>query len=337
MAWTHTQVCDLYLITELKNVLVLTKKLMKTIGNYNAKGQRHGLGVQTWHDGQLYAGNFENGLPSGGGRESYPNKTWYIGEFKDGLRHGWGKYQAENGIIYLGQWQKGMRHGFGVEHETKQNVVLWMAYVTYQNNEMQALTSVNPSKVKKWLDMAETAVRLALRTASTATPGQKVDYPDENPEGAVYYVGGILSGVRAGVGLLAHKNGTQYIGEWASDKKNGLGVETYTDESTYKGEFRNGQRHGLGEYYDAKTERMYRGSWNQGARHGKGWERAVLTMISGRIFKLFLIEYENDVEIGRRFITKTSRLEFLEDVLDRVKRAEEIEEFTAELYEDMLD
>ena len=59
--------------------------------------------------------------------------------------------------------------------------------------------------------------------------------------------------------------------------------------------------------------------------------------ISGKVFKEFLIEYENDVEIGRRFITQYTKLEFLDDVLKMVARAEEIVEITVEIYEEMLD
>ena len=113
-------------------------------GDYNAVGQRHGLGAQTWHDGREFAGQFAKDLPNGGGREAYPDRSYYIGDFKDGQRHGWGKYHATNGIIYLGQWQDGLRHGFGIEREEKKGLVLWMAYVKYVQNSMQLLESVNP-------------------------------------------------------------------------------------------------------------------------------------------------------------------------------------------------
>ena len=113
-------------------------------GEHNEAGERHGLGIQTWHDGQEYAGQFLNDLPHGGGRESYPDGSFYIGNFKHGRRHGWGKYHARNGIIYLGQWQDGLRHGFAIEREEANGIVLWMAYTQYEKNSMQLLESVNP-------------------------------------------------------------------------------------------------------------------------------------------------------------------------------------------------
>ena len=113
-------------------------------GHYNEQGQKHGLGVQTWHDGQEFAGTCFNDVPHGGGREAYPNRSWYIGSFKNGLRHGWGKYQAVNGIIYLGQFQNGVRHGYGIEREESKEIMLWMAFVQYENNQMVLLESVSP-------------------------------------------------------------------------------------------------------------------------------------------------------------------------------------------------
>ena len=115
-------------------------------GNFNELGQRHGLGIQTWHDGQEFAGMFASDVPHGSGREAYPNRTHYIGNFKEGRRHGWGQYHAANGIIYLGQWQDGLRHGFALEREERGGLLLWIAFVKYEKNSMILLDSVNPSK-----------------------------------------------------------------------------------------------------------------------------------------------------------------------------------------------
>jgi hypothetical protein len=41
--------------------------------------------------------------------------------------------------------------------------------------------------------------------------------------------------------------------------------------------------------------------------------------------------------LGRRFITKLSRLDFLNEVSKNVKRAEEVEELAVEIFEELLD
>ena len=309
-------------------------------GTFNEVGQKHGLGIQTWHDGLEYAGEFVCGLAHGAGRESYPDRSAYIGNFEQGRRHGWGKYLSNNGITYIGQFKEGSRHGHGVEHEQRisDGTMLWMAFVKYDQDHLILMESLNPVKAKAWLDNAETSIRTAARRATAASPCSKIEYEDNNKEDALFYVGGVLDNQRTGVGVLTHKNGTQYIGEWLADKKHGLGVENYGDEvSYYKGQFNYGVRHGWGEYFDGKSERLYRGHWVNGQRHGRGWERAVLNMISGKIFKEFLIEYDLDKEVGRRFITAASKLEFLTEVSAMVKRADDMKDLTISMYEDMLD
>jgi hypothetical protein len=258
-------------------------------GQFNEKGQKHGLGIQTWHDGQEYAGEFRNDIPHGGGRESYPDGTWYIGTYQGGRRSGWGRYQAKNGITYIGQWHDGMRHGFGLEYEMKKNdpsIMLWVAFVRFEHNHLVLLDSVNALKARKWLDTAETSVRSATRKASESSPGARIEYEASNKEQALLYVGGCLDSERAGIGVLTHRNGTRYVGEWFFDKKHGLGVENYPDNSYYKGQFNYGTRHGLGEYFDAKSERTYRGHWLHGKRHGRGWERAVMNLVGYPILSL---------------------------------------------------
>jgi hypothetical protein len=140
--------------------------------------------------------------------------------------------------------------------------------------------SICAVKARKWLDEAETSIRVAARTASESAPPTRIEYPNKNAENALVYIGGILDQQRAGVGVLTHTNGCRYIGEFMSDKKHGMGVEEYADASYYKGQFNFGNRHGWGEYFDAKSQRMYRGGWVNGFRHGHGWERAVLNMVS---------------------------------------------------------
>jgi hypothetical protein len=135
-------------------------------------------------------------------------------------------------------------------------------------------------KARRWLDEAESSVRLSSREASEASPPARIEYPHKNDENALVYIGGTLDGKRAGLGVLTHNNGARYIGEFQQDKKSGLGIETYQDGSVYKGAFDNNRRHGWGEYTDAKSGRTYRGNWVNGQRHGHGWERAVLKMVT---------------------------------------------------------
>lgn len=101
-----------------------------------------GIATYEYSDGRVYSGEFENGLPHGKGKMTFPNEDtydgeWingkmnghgvyrrfnhekdryvelYIGGFVNGVMQGNGRIQFENRMEYDGQWQNGMRTGIG--------------------------------------------------------------------------------------------------------------------------------------------------------------------------------------------------------------------------------
>lgn len=51
---------------------------------------------------------------TGWARYLYPNGDLYLGQFHQGLRHGKGAYISSAGVKYAGQWSSDQRHGEGV-------------------------------------------------------------------------------------------------------------------------------------------------------------------------------------------------------------------------------
>lgn len=47
------------------------------------------------------------------GRKRYPAGDLYVGEFVDGLREGRGTLEYTNGNRYIGEWKANVYHGFG--------------------------------------------------------------------------------------------------------------------------------------------------------------------------------------------------------------------------------
>lgn len=109
-------------------------------GDYNAAGERHGVGVwvgwdlngqlaryegtfvndrkeglgkYTMGEGDVYEGEFRGDKFAGKGSMVYFEGNTYVGEFQDGERHGEGKCTFRNGDIYSGQWKHGVMHGYG--------------------------------------------------------------------------------------------------------------------------------------------------------------------------------------------------------------------------------
>ncbi|CAL1131851.1 unnamed protein product [Cladocopium goreaui] len=82
-------------------------------GQWKADAQ-DGQGRQTWSDGRVYEGQFQNGRFSGTGKMVWHTQKGmlvYEGQYKDDLKHGQGKFVWPDGRTYDGEWSQGKRHG----------------------------------------------------------------------------------------------------------------------------------------------------------------------------------------------------------------------------------
>ena len=73
-----------------------------------------GIGIKKNNRGDIYKGNFENGLFNGYGKLIEKNGTIYQGFWKEGKYNGFGKIKFNNGAYYLGYFENGKRKGFGI-------------------------------------------------------------------------------------------------------------------------------------------------------------------------------------------------------------------------------
>jgi hypothetical protein len=71
-----------------------------TVGN----SQRHGFGVLSWTDGELYAGQHVQNSATGG------------------RKHGFGVYMMANGAVYEGEFRADRRAGYGVMWDPQGNL-----------------------------------------------------------------------------------------------------------------------------------------------------------------------------------------------------------------------
>jgi hypothetical protein len=78
-----------------------------------ADGLRHGKGKITFVNKSSYDGNWSNGQINGRGVYTYFNGNVYNGLFENGLPMGYGKMTYLNGDVYEGDWKKGQRYGAG--------------------------------------------------------------------------------------------------------------------------------------------------------------------------------------------------------------------------------
>ena len=64
--------------------------------------------------GDVYRGEFRNGLKHGEGMEKFGNGDSYTGLYVNGLPDGYGEYFWEDGSHYKGDFKQGLRNGFGI-------------------------------------------------------------------------------------------------------------------------------------------------------------------------------------------------------------------------------
>lgn len=102
--------------------------------------QRHGHGVQTWQDGRIYDGQFQDGKFVGRGKMEWHTPTGlmvYEGDYVDDLKHGHGLYKWPDKRIYDGQWCHGKRTG----------------EASYTNSMGEMRRAIwQDDKVERWLD-----------------------------------------------------------------------------------------------------------------------------------------------------------------------------------------
>lgn len=82
-------------------------------GQIGLDGRPYGEGAQTYVDGALYTGQWQEGAAHGEGQLLLLTGKEYCGSWKAGLKHGAGRETYDGGIEYRGQFAKGHRHGHG--------------------------------------------------------------------------------------------------------------------------------------------------------------------------------------------------------------------------------
>jgi hypothetical protein len=73
-----------------------------------------GRGIEKYPDGDVYEGDFENGLPHRGTMK-FPDGNVYEGDFDYGDVHGRGTKKYTDGRVYEGDYENGTPHGRGIE------------------------------------------------------------------------------------------------------------------------------------------------------------------------------------------------------------------------------
>jgi radial spoke head protein 1 len=76
-------------------------------------GLRDGFGKYSYGNGDKYEGEYRENEKHGIGKMTYNEKGTYHGYFESGARHGEGVFMYPNSDVYSGWWRNGTKHGKG--------------------------------------------------------------------------------------------------------------------------------------------------------------------------------------------------------------------------------
>jgi hypothetical protein len=211
-------------------------------GQWNVKGQRHGLGLFIDESSSVYYGEWEDDLKQGKGLYINLRGDYYIGGWEKGQMHGLGDLFISNGLTYMGEFKNSSRDGKGIEitdhyvyyGEFKDN--LKEGYGFLKTNEMTykgyfSKNNYDGHGLINWID------------------------------GKRYY-GAIENSKITGHGITTWNNDSKYVGQYENGKKKGKGIYYWDKYKYYNGEWITNKPHGMGQYNSEIN--TFKGYWRFG-------------------------------------------------------------------------
>jgi uncharacterized membrane protein YgcG len=151
----------------------------------------------------------------------------YQGEFENGLRHGKGTYTYANGDAYTGDWSKGKMHGHGAltVHASKDEYT-----GNFVDGELNGKVSIAYGSGEKYVGGYRGGKKSGVGRYKYASGDQ--------------YDGGWLENMMHGQGNYSVASGDKYAGGFVKNKKHGKGTYMYKSGGSCTGTWVEGKRHG---------------------------------------------------------------------------------------------
>ncbi len=168
-------------------------------------GNRHGLGIHKWGNGDLYEGEWKDNMRHGNGMLKYANKNFYTGQWYQNMKSGNGKMIFANGEEYEGNWQTDKINGSG-KYKFIDDCIFEGYFREGKIMDFGKFIFTNGVTLEGYFDVKRTG------------KGKKI-----MPNGDVYE-GEIYEGKMEGNGKMNFTDGDFYEGTWRNDKPTGKTV-----------------------------------------------------------------------------------------------------------------
>ena len=248
----YKQINDEYINKDLKydsskiiyKIDYLLKKNIFYSGEFSKiNSSPEGIGIKKYNKGDIYIGNFENGLFNGYGKLIEKNGTIHQGFYKEGKYNGFGKIKFNNGAYYLGYFIKGKKNGFGIYYFENKDFYIgeWKddnrdGFGLYFQKEKNIYYGEFSNNFKNGLGIFYFNCPKIYDSLK-----KYLDNFGNNNNNNNYNIGDILKG-----DFNKYSSGDIYEGEYKNSQKKGIGVYKLKNNMIYKGEFYNGNYEGYG-------------------------------------------------------------------------------------------
>ncbi|KAL4461520.1 hypothetical protein ABPG74_016144, partial [Tetrahymena malaccensis] len=233
------------------------KNILNKLGNYIYKYSQYDdkdavkLGLYQLKNGDVYQGQWKNGLRHGRGKLLYKNGSVYEGYWEKNIANGYGRFIDRDGNVYEGQCKNGNSHGFGI--------------CNYANGAQY---------IGEWVDNKKTGNGIEKFPDGASYEGQFLE-DKKNGEGKLIlpngeqYEGQFINNIFHGFGMYTWNDNSFYIGEWKDNQTDGQGQYKWPDGRQYIGTYKKNKNCGYGEFYWPDGT-IYKGQWFDGKQHGIG-------------------------------------------------------------------
>ena len=274
------------------------------VGETDAKGKPHGIGLIRRLDTQLYLGEFKKGLFDGIGTYQEPGKTSYFGEWREGNRDGIGELKSRDQEV-IGFFRFNQPAGICVIKDKKSNRVTKGSVKLGKPHGFCFVKSPDLLYTYRGLMGEGLKEGSGVEIDSTEQTTYKGQYSKDKKHGVGFFR---VDSVRRSYSYFGfwdcdaiarfgvetdHKLKTIYEGQFEFGAKTGVAKIVARDFS-YLGEVEQGLKHGFGKYEDdyqsftgdwlqdkrsglglatwVKDERRYFGEWRENLKEGLGYE-----------------------------------------------------------------
>lgn len=244
--------------------------ISKELGTYTGEFKNnliHGKGRYEYANGEIYNGDWIEGIAEGFCEQIDFQGTIYKGQVQNGIQSGYGEFVHYTGESYNGHWKNGKYEGYGeVCHSSGDKYLGYWKNGCYHGNGEFHFSNGDIIR-GTWLEGSWQGVGELQLKDNTHCKGE---FSDDR---------------KRGNGEILYPNGDRYQGPWKNRTPHGYGEYAYADGRIFTGNWASGVMHGSGKMTYPNGD-IFEGEWLkmliQGKKRSRIYGNGVLTCASGK-------------------------------------------------------